>query len=361
MTDEFEKSVPLFFNPQKVSLLIQVNKPFFRPDDLVEFRVFAVDSKTKPYEVKTSKIRILDPENNEVKSWNDLTFKKGLVEANFQLREGDPGVWKILVEADGEVRVPTKINFKDFLQFSLQFASKSFEVLKDKRPIFDLDLSTPSHVSYRDGSIKIRAKVKAVVKSSIIGSSGFTGTLNAVCSDQSGVVKFQKSFRIKDEYSLEIDFKNDLQLTELSTSSFFNLIADYVDDSTNKTFNASTTFDVAMSEYIITITHASQFFKPRIPYSFSLEVTRVDGYPVLNSEAPIEVSVMDDDEFLLVYRNFSLDPRTGAALIQLSGESLTAKTLFIKAKYDRVQYSHEVHKTPYNEKAYLSLNVLTPR
>lgn len=87
-------------------MLIQISKPFFRPDDLVEFRVFALDSETKPYEVESlSKIRILDAANNQVKLWNDPPFVKGLVEKSLQLNEGVPGVWRILVEADGEVRI----------------------------------------------------------------------------------------------------------------------------------------------------------------------------------------------------------------------------------------------------------------
>lgn len=219
----------------------------------------------------------------------------------------------------------------------------------------------PSHsVSYRDGSIKIKVKVKVVVKSSIIGSSGFTGTLNAFC-EQEGVVKFQRSARIIDELVLDIDFKNDLQLTELSTKSSFNLIVDYLDDSTNKTFSASTSFDVEMSDYIINLAHAPQFFKPGIPYTFSLFITKVDGSPVLSSEVPVEVIVKDDDGLKIIYGNYSLDPNTGGTVIELPANLITSKILIIKAKYDRVQYSQEVHRAPDNDKAYLSLNVLISR
>lgn len=123
-TDGFSKSIPLFLNSKRVSLLIQINKPTFRPDDLVEFRVFVVDSKTKPYEVKTtSTIRILDAGNNQVKVWKDPLFKKGLVEESLQLNDVEPGVWKILVEADGEVRAvkqKREIIFKNFLTDRIQ-------------------------------------------------------------------------------------------------------------------------------------------------------------------------------------------------------------------------------------------------
>lgn len=105
MTEDFSKSVPLYLNAQRVSLLIQINKPVFRTDDNFEFRIFALDSRTKPYKINdTSKIWILDPVNNQVKTWNDPTFVRGLVEGNLLLADAEPGTWKLLVEADGQVR-----------------------------------------------------------------------------------------------------------------------------------------------------------------------------------------------------------------------------------------------------------------
>lgn len=104
-SDNFSKAVSLFLNIQKVSLLIQLNKPIFRTDDLIEFRVFAVDSQTNPYAIKdTSKIRILDPNNYEAKVWTNPSFSMGLFEGDLKLFGAEPGVWKILAQVDGEVR-----------------------------------------------------------------------------------------------------------------------------------------------------------------------------------------------------------------------------------------------------------------
>lgn len=102
--EDFEDSVSLYLNSQRVSLLIQVNKPIFKTDDLIKFRVFAVNSRTKPYSVKDeSRIWILDPGNNQLKSWEDPLFFKGIYEDSYQLNDAEPGIWKILVEADGQV------------------------------------------------------------------------------------------------------------------------------------------------------------------------------------------------------------------------------------------------------------------
>lgn len=85
--------------------MIQLNKPVFIPNGFVQFRIFALDSKTKPYAIKqASKVWIIDPFNNQVKVWKNPSFKKGLLEESLQLNDAEPGVWKVLVEADGEVR-----------------------------------------------------------------------------------------------------------------------------------------------------------------------------------------------------------------------------------------------------------------
>lgn len=269
------------------------------------------------------------------------------------------------MEASGRSRWSSKIDLlfkilKNHFKIFSQFASKSFEVRKDLRPIFEVVLTTSSPtVAYRDGSIKVKIKIKVKVKSSIIGTSGFTGTINAGCAIRDLVI-FQKSQRIEDETIVEFDFKNELQLPEISGSNSFLLLVDYIDDATNKTFSAMLPFTVEMSDYRISIVHSPQFFKPGIPYRFTLLVTRVDGYPVLNSKFPVEVSVNDNDGFTLVYGNFSLDPNTGAVEVE-AAISVTAANLTIKAKYDRVKYSQTVYKTRSLQKDFVSINVLTPR
>ena len=103
-TEGISKSVQLYFNKQLVSVYIQLNKPVYGLSDLIEFRVFILNSRTKPYKIAdTSVIRILDPSNNQIKAWKNPTFKQGLYEGQWQLSEALTGEWTILVEADGQV------------------------------------------------------------------------------------------------------------------------------------------------------------------------------------------------------------------------------------------------------------------
>lgn len=67
--------------------------------------MFAIDSRTNPHAIKSaSKIRILDPNNYEVKVWTNPSFLMGLFEGELKLFGAEPGVWKVLAQVDGEVR-----------------------------------------------------------------------------------------------------------------------------------------------------------------------------------------------------------------------------------------------------------------
>lgn len=105
-SQKFSKSVPLYLNSQQLAILIQVSKPIYRPDSLMKFRVFVLDSRTRPYEAKyMHRIWILDPSSNRVKIWEDPEIDQGVFQGKFLLSDASEGSWKILVEIDGEVRL----------------------------------------------------------------------------------------------------------------------------------------------------------------------------------------------------------------------------------------------------------------
>lgn len=70
----------------------------------MNFRVFAIDSRTQPLKVEhICKIWVLDPMNNQARLWAEPRFLNGVFEGRLRLSGASQGSWKILAEADGEV------------------------------------------------------------------------------------------------------------------------------------------------------------------------------------------------------------------------------------------------------------------
>lgn len=86
-------------------MFIQTDKALYKGDDMVRFRVYAVDSRTLPYAVDgITTITITDPYGNKVQEFSNVTFVKGKFESQILLTsEPSLGTWKISVQAEDEV------------------------------------------------------------------------------------------------------------------------------------------------------------------------------------------------------------------------------------------------------------------
>lgn len=102
----FSKSVPLYYNPHKVTVLVQLDAIIYKTSDVIRFRIIATDSRTRPLKLsKENKISILDYNNNVLKAWKNVEFKLGVFESFFEYSDLAEGNYEILTEVDGTVRL----------------------------------------------------------------------------------------------------------------------------------------------------------------------------------------------------------------------------------------------------------------
>lgn len=85
--------------------MIQLDKPIYKTTDVVNFRLFAIDSRTKPYTKIPgySKIWILDTRRNELKSWENVQLLMGIYQDKFVFTNLQPGIYEIVAEVDETV------------------------------------------------------------------------------------------------------------------------------------------------------------------------------------------------------------------------------------------------------------------
>lgn len=92
----------IVYRKKMFSVFIHTDKAIYKGGDIIKFRLFAVDSETKPY-LDNFPLRITDP-NDEQRVPSKKKCKRGQMEGSYQLNENPaPGVWKIQFDGYGEV------------------------------------------------------------------------------------------------------------------------------------------------------------------------------------------------------------------------------------------------------------------
>jgi CD109 antigen len=118
---EFYGEKKLTYLEKRFSIFIQTDKAIYKADDVIHFRVFAINPNSSPYSVKGNpEVTIKDPSGNKIKQMTNVTFVKGKYESELLLSSSPPlGSWSIIADVEGEVnRVEIK-NQIIFLFFSI--------------------------------------------------------------------------------------------------------------------------------------------------------------------------------------------------------------------------------------------------
>ena len=109
------------YQTKRFSAFIQTDKAIYKADDVIRFRVFAVNSQSLPYSVKGNpEITIKDTSGNKIKQYSNITFVKGKYENEFLLSSSPPlGSWSVVADIEGEVD-EFLLRDQNFTEFSLR-------------------------------------------------------------------------------------------------------------------------------------------------------------------------------------------------------------------------------------------------
>jgi CD109 antigen len=102
---EFYGEQKLTYLEKRFSIFIQTDKALYKSDDLIHFRVFAINPNSLPYSVQgNAEVTIKDPTGNKIKQLSNITFVKGKYESELLLSSSPPlGSWSIVADIEGEV------------------------------------------------------------------------------------------------------------------------------------------------------------------------------------------------------------------------------------------------------------------
>lgn len=280
----FKDSESLTVNSKKYSIICQTDKSVYKPEDLVQFRILAIDGETKPLDnLSNVEIFITDGAGNRVKQFDGVKFNKGVYQNELQLSDMPVmGNWKIHVKVDNDETV------------------KTFGVDEYVLPKFEVSITTDNDVCFKDGKVRATVKAKytfgklAKGKATVMakvenyhherwgGRQSLEGRLKAV----------SKTVEVDGKNFVEFDFKNDLRITDHSRECSITLTATYKDDLSGKDGQATAIIQIHTARHKIELKKSSEKFKPELPFVVTAFVKAHDkNAPITDDRNPVVFTI----------------------------------------------------------------------
>ncbi|XP_062608191.1 CD109 antigen-like isoform X3 [Saccostrea cucullata] len=353
---KFSNETDLNYQSKSVSIFIQTDKAMYKPGQTVHFRAFAIYPNMSTY-TGPMDIEIYDPNTNKIKQILGARDATGVV-TNFLEVDSQPvlGDWKIKVTAHGKS------------------TEKTFTIAHYVLPKFEVTVELPSFALSSDTSIQGTVKAKYTYGKPVEG----TVKIRA---------KNEYWYRPWNYHGDEPMIEQTLTLTNgeakftlsgLSTLNkylnerYITVEANVTESLTKITLNGKGKIQFHQhAEKIEFLASNPNTFKPGLPYTAYVRVTRQDGSPIMGTKKSVVIHETVTAElpppsttpryywgpqtmnYKLDDQTFTL-PDTGVVAIQVQVPE-NATSLSLRAQYDQVTSYKSLQKSYSPSDSYMQL------
>lgn len=286
------KSIPIKLNKKLYSVIIQLNKPVYKPEDLVQFKVVAIDADTKPIKMNSIEVIVEDSKGNLIHNFNtfnedQLEFKEvGFFEDYFTLGEVLPGKYKISAKINNSPNIYTE-NF--------------FTVTEQRKPFFEVKIEAPDFVFYDEKELEVsifgRYKFGEYVKG--VASISVKNYTNPADSNEI----YKEQFQIGPSKVIKrISFEEDLKLNLLPNGYFdIKIDVDILDDASKVLSTSSKNVRIMQKKEPSIHILKPYSHTPGVIYKFDVIIKEWNGRLITASLSPVVVNyqLLDKDEQVL--------------------------------------------------------------
>ncbi|XP_073828057.1 CD109 antigen-like [Musca autumnalis] len=279
----FRKSESLDVAFNKPQVYIQTDKAMYKPGDLVQYRILALDENLKPAKLSEPlNFGILDGAGNQIKYVKGIEFTKGVHSGKFQLSEQPVlGNWYIDVTEGAENKDKTK---------------KQFEVAKYVLPKFTVEIETDKEVAILDKVVKILLRSKYTYGKPVKGKATVTLTNKSHFSNKP-VEAVEKTLDINGKGQVEFDLMDDLNFENYLDQYMpeFNVEATMTEAITDLIQTTSTTIKVKRSRFNITVPNVEREYEVNKPFEIKAVIKRLNGLPVSNAKSTAKLMISQNN------------------------------------------------------------------
>nr|XP_005570125.2 pregnancy zone protein isoform X1 [Macaca fascicularis] len=138
-TQDFRKRNTVLVKNTQSLVFVQTDKPVYKPEQTVRFRVVSVDENFRPRNELIPLIYLENPRRNRIAQWQSLTLEGGLNQLSFPLSsEPIQGSYKVVVQTESGGRIEHPFTVEEFVL-----------------PKFEVKVQVPKIISIVDEKVNI--------------------------------------------------------------------------------------------------------------------------------------------------------------------------------------------------------------
>lgn len=304
----------------KILTFIQMDKPLYKPNDLVRFRLFTMKNDLKGIIPNNIVIKILDGNQNIIETQNGSVDHKfeGLYEYEFQLSK-NPIIGNWTIEAE----------------VGLKTVKKSFTVIPYSLQIFDLNIEAKSKIalSRKKFDVLIHAKYA-------FGGDAKGNAIIEIKSIQTGRNYVSRSIYLNAMQIVTFDFKDDFQITSMNETMKFEITVEFKEQMIEEMVVKKVTFALYPEETCKIHIFVDEFY-PDSNFVFSTKLENFYGNFLRESDTLVKVKFdgKTNSGSLLEKQLFSkIDPSFQSAFFKIDKAELKDITNF------SLSFEHELCK-----------------
>ncbi|XP_053691984.1 thioester-containing protein 1 allele R1-like [Sabethes cyaneus] len=235
------RTIDLTYRKSKDLVLIQTDKPIYRPGNIVKFRILVLDHQTRPLSnLQNIRVTLFDPEQNEIKVWRSATLRKGIFQSELEIaNEPNVGNWTLTAEVRDESY------------------SRVFPVEEYTLPNHEIRINTPKVITFDDKTFTVEIDAWYTfgkpMKGDLIVSVEGLRTSNVIS-------------KINGRTTVSFDVPTVLAQSVERSRKFIQVDVILKEKHTKRTFNATSTFPIFETLYQIHMKKSSKYFIPGKTY-----------------------------------------------------------------------------------------------
>ncbi|KAL7011093.1 hypothetical protein ACKWTF_014086 [Chironomus riparius] len=253
------------------NIFIQLDKPVYKPGDLVRFRVIVLDNNLKLYHANNIDVNIIDALGNKLKVTDDLSGReRAVIVEKFQLADETVlGDWKVEVIVEKQ-----------------KATTKTFAVQKYVLPPFEVVIRTSEKHYHKDYDIRIFFHGRYSFEEYVKGTFKIIITKKTKDSSEQVYTKDVWSDGKMESLTWKVrDFPVTVEYLEYEVTAVLREPVSGIES------NSTTTFYVHNEQkYIIKVGHPDKF-QPNLPFRIKVFAYNWEGYPVEDSTENPDIQV----------------------------------------------------------------------